>query len=155
MPIEVRELHIRVVVQDTSKAALGSASGELAVEEDTSHKPGGGRDVLIGGVGADHIDASQTKLFSFTKVMLRTDQDPGSEIDSFVFEDSRSGELEFDPQGRLLLGSDQDIWRDALFGDGKDDLGPCQLDIDADLPFSTVDTGGIPVCMAEYALLLC
>ena len=60
MPIEVRELHIRVVVQDTSEATLGSAGGEFAVEGDTSqypdhknwidvtavniggHKPGGG-----------------------------------------------------------------------------------------------------------------
>ena len=60
MPIEVRELHIRVVVQDTSEATLGSPGGEFAVEGDTSqypdhknwidvtavnmggHKPGGG-----------------------------------------------------------------------------------------------------------------
>ena len=221
MPIEVRELHIRVVVQDTSEATLGSPGGEFAVEGDTSqypdhknwidvtavnmggHKPGGGaagddalteevsfnyaqaevqrsesggdflfqadanatggvwtdggRDILVGGAGADHIDATNNRshLLSFTKVMLRTDQDPGSDIgESLVVGDSRSGEL--DPQGRLLLGSEQDIWRDGDFdGDGKDDLGTYQPDtVDTDLPLSTADTGGIPVIMAEYALLL-
>jgi hypothetical protein len=202
MPIEVRELHIRVVVQDTSEAALGSSGGAFAVEGDTSqypdhknwidvtavnmggHKPGGGaagddapteevsfayaqvevqrtegggRDILIGGAGADHIDATDNRghLLSFTKVMLRTDQDPGSDIgDSLVLEDSRWGEL--DPQGRLLLGSEQDIWRDGDFdGHGKADLGTYQPDtIDTDLPLSTADAGGIPVSMAEHAFLL-
>ena len=89
-----------------------------------NHVADGGRDILIGGVGADHLDATNNRshLLSFTKVMLRTDQDPGSDIgESLVVGDSPSGEL--DPQGRLLLGSEQDIWRDGDFdGDGKDDL---------------------------------
>ncbi len=105
MPIEVRELHIRVVVQDTSEATL--PGGALAVEGDTSQYPdhknwidvtavnigghkagggaagddapteevsfayarvedhhfdhGGGRDILIGGAGADHIDATNNR----------------------------------------------------------------------------------------------
>ena len=103
MPIEVRELHIRVVVQDTREATFEPPGG-FAVAGDTSqdhdnwidvtavnmggHKPGGGaagddapvedvlfayaqvyagsgsaragggRDVLLGGAGADHTDAA-------------------------------------------------------------------------------------------------
>ena len=151
MPIEVRELHIRVVVQDTSEATPGSPGGELAVEGDTrqdhknwidvtamnmgGHKPGGGaagddapteeisfnyaqaevqrtegggdflfqadanatggvstgggRDILIGGAGADHIDATNNRgrlLVGVDDVHL---QAPGSDIgDSLVVEDS-------------------------------------------------------------------
>ena len=198
MPIEVRELHIRVVVQDTSEATLGFPGGEFAVEGDTSqdhknwinvtsvnmggHKPGGGaagddapmeevsfnyaqaevqrtegggRDILIGGAGADHIDATNNRgrlLVGVDDVHLKA---AGSDIgDSLVVEDSPSGEL--DAQGRLLLGSEQGIWRDGDFdGRGEADLGPYQPDtIDNDLPLSTADAGGIPVSMAEYALLL-
>ena len=217
MPIEVRELHIRVVVQNTSEATPGSPGGELAVEGDTSqdhknwidvtamnmggHKPGGGaagddapteeisfnyaqaevqrtegggdflfqadanatggvstgggRDILIGGAGADHIEATNNRgrlLVGVDDVHL---QAPGSDIgNSLVVEDSPLGEL--DAQGRLLLGPEQGRWRDGDFdGGGKDDLGTYQIDtIDTDLPLPTVDTGGIPVIMAEYAVLL-
>jgi hypothetical protein len=40
-------------------------------------------------------------------------------------------------------------------GDGRDDLGAYQPDtVDIDLSLSAKDTGGIPVSMAEYCLLL-
>ena len=94
----------------------------------------------------------KANLLSFTKVMLKTDQDPGS--DSFVFEDSPSGELAFEPQGRLLLGSEQGVFSDDGFdGDGKDGLATYNT-ADTDLPLSTVEREGIPVSLAEYGLLL-
>jgi hypothetical protein len=79
--------------------------------------------------------------------------DEGGSKDSFVFENSTSGASpmvwdnvkndgwtgsEFDPLGRLLVGTDGGVWRD----------------VDGDLSLPAVDTGGIPVSLPEYGLFL-
>ena len=110
--------------------------------------------VLQNATLAGNTATAEDNLLSFTKVMLRTDQNPGSDIDSFVFEDSPSGELQFDAQGRLLLGSEQGVWSDDGFdGDGKDGLATYDT-VDAALPLSTVEKEGLPVSLGEYGLLL-
>ena len=106
--------------------------------------------------------AEDTANLSFTKVMLRTDPDLGSDMDSFDFKTSESAtEMHYEMKDALLsswsLGAsaggtydndgvvdaaDYVVWRKAVAADTTD------LSLSA-----AVDTG-VPVSMPEYGLFL-
>ena len=164
MPIEVRELHIRVVVQDTSEATLASPGG-LAVEGDTSRHPDHDGWIEINSVsigvhrpsGGAEGDDMPTEEVSFAHAQVKVQHAEGG---GYQFQADANAPLD----GGIWMGAGRDL---LLGGAGADDidaasdgadkgeLGTCQPEtIHDELPLSTADAEGIPLGTAEYALFL-
>jgi hypothetical protein len=171
MPIEVRELHIRVVVQDTSEATPGSPGG-LAVEGDTSRHPDHDgwieiNSVSIGvqrpGSGAAGDDAPiEELLFAYARADVQHIEGIGSLL--LQPDASATGNM-FRAAERFNNGGIPDSIDGAVWTGGGRDLllGGAGADyIDAASDGGRLPAGGDEVhpkdpgsvSMAEYALFL-